>query len=170
MDHTPRIYVADLAAYNNGILHGQWIDATDSVDDILQQITDMLQDSPVSDAEEFAIHDYDNFGPCSLSEYASIESVHEIAAFLDEHPDLGAELLSHFNNQVDEATNALEQYYGCYRSLAEYAQQFTEDTTDIPSHLAYYIDYEAMARDLELSGDIFTIQVGYHEVHVFGSQ
>ena len=26
----PRIYVACLAAYNNGILHGAWIEATDA--------------------------------------------------------------------------------------------------------------------------------------------
>ncbi|WP_447531297.1 antirestriction protein ArdA, partial [Legionella pneumophila] len=25
---TPQIYVACLAAYNNGIVHGEWIDAT----------------------------------------------------------------------------------------------------------------------------------------------
>lgn len=29
-----RIYVADLAAYNNGILHGVWIDACDDLDTI----------------------------------------------------------------------------------------------------------------------------------------
>ena len=28
-----RIYVADLAAYNNGKLHGVWIDATSDLDD-----------------------------------------------------------------------------------------------------------------------------------------
>jgi len=36
------IYVADLAAYNNGILHGVWIDATQDIDDIQEQINDML--------------------------------------------------------------------------------------------------------------------------------
>ena len=29
---TPRIYVADLAAYNAGRLHGVWIDATQDVE------------------------------------------------------------------------------------------------------------------------------------------
>ena len=29
-----RIYVADLAAYNNGKLHGVWINASDDLDDI----------------------------------------------------------------------------------------------------------------------------------------
>ncbi|MDQ0317767.1 antirestriction protein ArdA [Amorphus orientalis] len=41
-----RIYVADLAAYNNGILHGKWINATDDVADMSREISDMLKASP----------------------------------------------------------------------------------------------------------------------------
>lgn len=33
-----RIYVADLAACNNVFLHGAWIDASDDLDDIWEQI------------------------------------------------------------------------------------------------------------------------------------
>ncbi len=40
------IYVADLAAYNNGIMHGVWIDATQDIDNIHEQINDMLASSP----------------------------------------------------------------------------------------------------------------------------
>ena len=40
-----RIYVADLAAYNNGKLHGVWIDATQDLDAIQDQINAMLADS-----------------------------------------------------------------------------------------------------------------------------
>jgi len=58
----PRIYVADLAAYNNGILHGVWIDATTELDDIQEQVRKMLRSSPEQDAEEYAIHDYEGFG------------------------------------------------------------------------------------------------------------
>jgi len=32
-----------------------------------------------------------------------------------------------------------------------------------------YIDYERMGRDVELGGDIFTIETGYQEVHIFWS-
>ncbi|HBO1348742.1 TPA: antirestriction protein ArdA, partial [Pseudomonas aeruginosa] len=37
-----RIYVADLAAYNAGHLHGVWIDATLGLDDIQAQVSAML--------------------------------------------------------------------------------------------------------------------------------
>ncbi|KDA00755.1 antirestriction protein ArdA, partial [Hyphomonas oceanitis] len=51
----PRIYVACLAAYNNGRLHGCWIDTTDP-HEVWQQVREMLAASPEPDAEEWAIH------------------------------------------------------------------------------------------------------------------
>ena len=51
--------------------------------------------------------------------------------------------------------------------MADFAEEFTTDTTEIPESLAYYIGYEKMGRDMELSGDIFTIEMGYREVHIF---
>jgi antirestriction protein len=57
----PRIYVACLSAYNNGYLHGWWIDADQEPDALLSDIEEMLADSPMDDAEEWAIHDYENF-------------------------------------------------------------------------------------------------------------
>lgn len=53
---TPRIYVACLAAYNSGRLHGAWIDASQDVDDIWNELKQVLASSPVPDAEEWAIH------------------------------------------------------------------------------------------------------------------
>lgn len=51
-------------------------------------------------------------------------------------------------------------YSGSHESVAGYAQELTEQTGDIPQHLEMYIDYGLMARDMELSGDIFTIAMG----------
>lgn len=45
--------------------------------------------------------------------------------------------------------------------------RLTEGTSEIPEHLARYIDYSAMAHDMEISGDIFTIETGFEEVHIF---
>ncbi|MCB0094432.1 MAG: antirestriction protein ArdA, partial [Caldilineaceae bacterium] len=55
----------------------------------------------------------------------------------------------------------------CYANLADFAQELTEDTTKIPENLRYYIDYERMGRDMEMSGEIFTIEAAHDEVHVF---
>ena len=165
---TPKIYVACLAAYNNGKLHGAWIDADQSSEAIYEEIQEMLKSSPERLAEEWAIHDYEGFGDIRLSEWESIELIADMAAFINEHEKLGLALLSHFCGDVREARFALEDNYcGVFHSLADFAQHITEETTKIPKNLAYYIDYEAMARDMEYSGDVFTVETGNAQVHVF---
>jgi len=163
-----RIYIADLAAYNNGKLHGVWIDATDCMEDIQEQINNMLAESPEGFAEEYAIHDYEGFAGYSLGEYDCIETVHDIAYFILDNPEIGGELLSYCCGDLDKAkTDIDENYSGCYKSLADYAQELTEETTQIRDSLAYYIDYERMGRDMELSGDVYTIETSFEEIHIF---
>jgi antirestriction protein len=165
---TPHIYVACLASYNNGILHGRWIDAFQDADGIRAEVRMMLAASPVPDAEEWAIHDYEGFEGVRLSEWEGFDRVAELAAFLDEHGELGAKVLEHVGGTLDEAREMLEDNYcGEYRSLADFAQEITEETTEIPPTLCHYIDYEAMARDMELGGDVFTVETGFEAVHVF---
>lgn len=165
---TPSIYVACLSAYNNGYLHGAWIDASQEPDTINAEIVAMLKRSPMPDAEEYAIHDYEGFGNMRLSEYEGIAEVCRKAAFIIEHGDLGAAILEHFSGDMDEAEDALnERYYGQYISLADYMQELTEQCQTIPENLRYYIDWDSMARDAELSGDLFTIETAHNEVHVF---
>lgn len=171
LETTPRIYVACLAAYNAGKLHGEWIDAHQEPDDIMADIQKMLAASPEPDAEEWAIHDYEGFASLALSEYESIERISQLAEFIEEHGEVGAQVLSHFGGSLDEARQALdENYCGEYQSLEDYAEQFAEDCgymNQVPENLRYYIDFERFGRDMELNGDIFTIELGYQEVHVF---
>ena len=162
-----KIYVACLAAYNNGILHGRWIDAEQEAWAIYDDIRAMLNASPIPEAEEWAIHDYEGFEGVSIAEYQGIEHVSDLAAFIAEHGELGAKLIDHFGD-IEEARKALEDgYHGSFPSLADYVQELTEDCTTIPEHLRFYIDWHAMARDAELSGDVFTIQTAFDEIHVF---
>lgn len=159
-DTKPRIYVACLAAYNSGILHGTWIDATQDPWSIWDDVRAMLAASPIAGAEKHAIHDYEGF-----------EEVTALAGFIMEHGPLGGALLSHFGGDLDEAREALsDQYLGCHASLADYMQEVTEETTAIPQALRFYIDWQAMARDAEMSGDLFTIETGYEQTHVFAAR
>ena len=103
-----------------------------------------------------------------LNEYAGIETAHEVVCFIAEYPDFGGELLNHFGGDLEDAKTAAEDNYcGCYQSLADYAQELTEETMQIPENLTYYIDYERMGRDMEMSGDLFIIETGFETVHVF---
>lgn len=166
----PRVYAACLAAYNNGRLHGRWIDADQEPDAIQDDINTMLAASPEPGAEEWAWHDYEGFEGARIEEYSSIETIAALAGFIAEHGPLGGKLLEHFGGDLEDARAAFETYAGVHQSLADFAQELTEDSTDIPESLRFYIDYEIMAHDMELSGDVFTIELGFEDVHVFWSR
>tara|TARA_R110002124_G_scaffold278873_2_gene451085 strand:+ start:5430 stop:5951 length:522 start_codon:yes stop_codon:yes gene_type:complete len=168
MSETIQIYVADLAAYNNGILHGAWIDATLSEDEILDLIKELLQNSPEEDAEEYAIHDYDGFEGLDVSEFEGIKTICETALFIEEHGALGGAVASYFGSNISDAKNALtDGYIGEYISAEDYARELVEEGPDLPSYIENYIDYAAMARDMEMSGDFFTIELGFEQIHLF---
>jgi len=169
---TPRIYVACLAAYNAGTLHGRWIECDQVANGIRTEIKEMLSRSPEPFAEEWAIHDYEYFGGVSLHEF---ECLDDIAAYCEARETWG-DLLSHVVNhcggigQLDEAIKMLgEEYAGEADSVADWSEDFLEETgqlESVPENLRYYIDFARYARDMELSGDIFTIEADSN-VHVF---
>ncbi|WP_284154937.1 antirestriction protein ArdA [Algicella marina] len=163
-----QIYVACLASYNNGILHGAWINAEQAAYAIYDEVQAMLAASPMEDAEEWAIHDYEGFEGVRLSEWSGFAEVAKLAAFIAEHGKIGAELITYLGS-LEDARKAIEDSYaGAYRSLAEFAEEMTEQSTDIPENLRFYIDYDRMARDIEIN-DVFTVETGFEQVHVFWS-
>lgn len=164
----PCIYVACLAAYNHGYLHGAWIDAAQEPWALYDDVRAMLMASPIAQAEEWAIHDYEGFGQLRIGEHTGLERVSALASFIAEHGGIGAALLDYYSGSLDEAREALAgRYLGQHASLADYMQEVTEETTPVPHALRYYIDYAAMARDAELSGDLFTLSTAFDVVHVF---
>lgn len=172
--NTPRIYVASLADYNSGRLHGRWIDADQPADAIRDEIAKMLSESKEPIAEEWAIHDYDNFAGLGLSEYEDIDKVAEVAFLITEHGPLFASLASYFGGTsgIDDARRYMEEgYRGEFDSLADYAQELTEECysdvlKNLPDFIKYHIDYDGIANDMDLNGDVITFE---HDgkVHVF---
>ena len=163
----PRIYVACLAAYNEGILHGQWLDETQKVEVIYEQIHKMLSESPMVGAGEFAIHDSDGFGSLSLGKYETIDTAHEKAMVFLEHGELGVALLLHHGNVLFVQDVIENHYHGCYESELEFAIQLFEELYmgKIPEAVQGYIDYASYKRDLFI-GDFFSIEVR-GKTHVF---
>jgi antirestriction protein len=163
----PRVYVACLAAYNAGCLHGRWIEASDP-DTMRAEVRAMLAASPEPGAEEHAVHDHEGFEGAPVSEWASFEAICTLADFIEVHGRLGACLYRHFGEDLDAAAAAFDDYAGEYPSLADFAETLHRECgTAIPEALQYYIDWEAIGRDLELNGDVFTVALSYDAVHVF---
>ncbi len=50
---------------------------------------------------------------------------------------------------------------------SDYAYDLINETTEIPESLRYYIDYDAIARDMEINGEIFEIN---HDLIVTNAQ
>jgi antirestriction protein len=168
---TPSIWVGSLSDYNNGILHGEWIDAAREPDEIWADINRVLAASPTmaqqgDPAEEWAIFDHDGFGGARIGEYDRVEVVAAIARGVAEHgPAFGA-----WANETEGDLEALARfedvYLGHYDSAEAYVEQMVDDLgyerlldEAIPDSLRSYVKFDtaALARDMEIEGDIRSV-------------
>ncbi|MDJ0769421.1 MAG: antirestriction protein ArdA [Ilumatobacter sp.] len=172
--HAPRIWAASLSDYNAGVLHGAWIDAARDPDDIDADIAAMLAASHQRGAEEWAIHDCEDFGPVRLGEYESIIDVSRIALGITEHGMAYAAWVAHHGEHPDDDFE--DCFLGEWDSLQDYAQHYADDTNldrllqeCVPGYLLAYVAFDAAAfgRDLELGGDIFTADTPDGGIWVF---
>lgn len=149
-NNNPRIYVACLASYNAGQLHGVWIDAAQDVDDIQDAIDEMLRQSPVPNAEEWAIHDVEDFESVPISEHESLEMISIIANGLMLHDEAYAIYCNIFDDY--DVDNFEERYQGCHRDKESFVYDYMEDigalkAVEDAGLQTCYIDFEAIARD-----------------------
>jgi antirestriction protein len=164
----PRIYVASLSDYNNGILHGDWLDATDEPDQLHAGINTMLATSPTTrrygePAEEWAIHDYEGFGPLRIGEYTGVERISRLARGIAEHGLAFAAWAAYVGDTEADLLDQFEdRYQGEWRDVEDYADDLLDQLdvdryiSDAPQWLQTYlnIDVKSFAHDLEISGDI----------------
>jgi antirestriction protein len=166
MNDTPRIYVACLASYNAGTLHGKWVDAIDA-DEIHEGIQTMLSESREPDGEEWAIHDYRNFHPLRISEHDDVDRVAELGALIDEHGAAYAAYASSVG--IDYATEQgfQDAYLGEWGSEQAYGEHLFDELHghDLAEHIAPYIDYAAYTRDLFMDNN-YSVE-GESGVYVF---
>lgn len=171
----PRIYVASLADYNAGRLHGCWIDLADpNLDDVVAQINAMLMTSREPLAEEYAIHDYEGFGPARIDEYENLETVVRIAEGIRDHGEAFVAWASLWNSRdINELERFDELYVGSFDSMREYAEELldglgidTDPDKWAPDVLAPFvrIDLDAFAHSLT---DMYSVVEGDTEVHIF---
>ena len=176
-----RIYVACLSDYNAGVLHGEWIDVSDA-DTMQGEIAAMLAESPTAKqdgcpAEEYAIHDFEGFGSIRLSEYHDLDHLCSIAEGVEEHGDAFLAWVANAPNDNTDKSDFEDVYRGEWDSLADYVQEFWEESGQMPEapdgqwwSPANYIDWDRMAHDLELNGEVWTADASGGKVWVFESR
>jgi len=63
-------------------------------------------------------------------------------------------LLDDLGYNIKDALDRYDEVYLHHGSAEDYAQELIEETTEIPESLRFYIDYEAIARDMKINGEI----------------
>jgi antirestriction protein len=172
----PRIYVASLADYNEGRLHGEWIDAAQDEEELERCVKEMLARSPSPGAEEWAIHDYEGFGLLRLDEFESLASVAKVASGIAEHGPAFAAWAAHVGADSEAIDEFEDAYMGEWESAVAFAEEMLDDMghveeimRGVPAHLAAYvqIDYEGFVRDLVRNGELATLEKPDGGIYVF---
>ncbi|HSX65944.1 antirestriction protein ArdA [Nocardioides sp.] len=160
----PMVWIACLAAYNDGNLHGEWVDAAVE-DDVLHAAAQrVLASSPVRGAEEHAIFDTDEFGAFRVGEYERLETVARVARGIKEHGHAFGVWAQLHDADPDILDGFEDAFLGEYESPEAWAREVLDDLNldgflrlgAIPESIRPYlhVDYEGWARDAELSGDV----------------
>ena len=145
----PAIYVACLASYNRGILYGAWISLEwcEDTSEISQAIQEILNGSPVPDAEEYAIHDSQSLPEfLSSQEWPDLEDLNTFAEVSANVDDREPYVMACDNeSRILTEDEFRECYYGHWSSPAAFAEDYYDQQgvlRDLPTELAYAIDWE----------------------------
>lgn len=170
----PALYVGTYHKYNSGSIEGAWLylENYSDKDEFLAACAELHKDE--SDPE-FMFQDFMNFPKSFYSEDCVKEELFEWLA-LDEDD---RELLDVYQNiRIDavpsEIDDIKDKFRGKYSSLEGYVIEFWEECGEYKQDdknwrsPINYVDWERMARDLKMSGDIDTAEHG-GEVYVFSS-
>jgi antirestriction protein len=174
-----RFYAACLASYNNGVLHGRWIDASADIDEMHRHIEETLRSSnfpnimvkdpatgeDVPSAEEWAIHDMEGL-PTRFGEHIGLEAIAAYVALVEEYsmePADMAAIVDEFGT-IEEAESALQdRFHGTYTSFRAYADDLADELLAPldEQHIGKrYFDYESFARDLAHDYTVIELESG----------
>ncbi len=174
----PQIWVGSLSDYNNGVLHGSWLDADREPEEIQADIQTMLAASPWTartgePAEEWGIFDTDNFGPCRIDQHEDLDWISGVATGIAEHgPAFAA-----WADVVEEPgllDNFDAAYLGHYDNLHAYVEQLINDLgydelldRAVPSSLRPYVKIDVAATARDLDGDLHVLAADGGGVWIF---
>lgn len=160
-----KVYIACIAAYNNGKLHGAWIDAAQDPGDIEAEIDQMLADSPASGGEEWAVHDYEDMP--DLGEHPSVDDISLHGRMMEAHDGAWLAYVDSVGKHYATEDSFNDSYRGEAPSAVDYAADMAEECYGKElGPLASYIDWERVARDMGFDGYNF-VDSGNGTVYVF---
>lgn len=166
---SPAIYVASLSDYNAGTIHGCWIhiDEDTTVEEVETRIQAMLAKSREPIAEEWEIHDTDNWPRGSASTVAGwgLEEVVLGGNLLAEH---GEAIMFHHRRHGDWDLDVFaDTYVGCFASENSFVEAELEIIWDmtIPTEIAPHVNWDSLTEDV--MENRFASFKGEDGIHIF---
>jgi antirestriction protein len=181
-----KIYVADLAEYNDGRLVGKWFDLSDYSDasELMVAIQEMLDEQTAKDKngevhEEWAVHDFEGFPRSFYSEYMGekdFEKLYQIAEVANDRGlpiDVLMEAVADFGADEDQIERIAEAYYTSIpasmgNESRDFAYEYIDSIgsiTDAVSNPDFYFDYESFGSDARMDySDEDLEEYGYDEL------
>jgi antirestriction protein len=182
-DDSPKVYIADLTAYNNGQLIGKWFDLTDYSDgsELMQDIQKMLDEQTKKDKfgdvhEEYAVHDFENFPREFYSEYMGEADFDKLISLINDAEDsnLPFDVIAKAMADLgkDEVSEVVEAYFGSVpASMGNEWRDFAYEYVDMVggisgvSNADYYFDYESFGSDERINmGGEAEEEMGYEDL------
>lgn len=176
-----RVYVADLEAYNSGVLKGEWIDLP--MDE--EELNEVLARHSNNFNTDWAIHDYENELGLTIHEYANIYELNELAESLQSLSREEQKIFATALEEVGYDDDSIEQilavlHNGDYSlhtdilTLTDLGYYVVEElvglTIDQMSMLSGAIDYEEVGRSYLYDShftNFFVEDLGWVEFHVY---
>ena len=171
-----RVYITDLEAYNNGHLVGRWITLpmdgdllAECVEDILREGKNICEDGHFH--EEYFITDYE-CDYMTIEEYDNIDELNEIAEAMEEMDEeeknsikflLDMGIVSDIYDTINEKENVRIYKNHTMEDIAYDYIQECYDLENIPEIITNNIDYESIARDMEIEGSFYHIDGDIYE-------
>jgi antirestriction protein len=162
---TATIYVGTYGKYNDGSLHGEWIDLEGlDKESFYEKIKELHSDE---EDPEFMFQDLEGFAYVIAGESGFNKGAWEALEVwqeLDEEEREAFGIWCDHMGSLDGCEDWRDQYAGQYESVEAFADELIDQGAlgEIPESLSAYIDVAKYARDLELGGDIWE-----EEGHIF---
>ena len=142
------VYISCKQSFKNRLKHGVWVDLTLPVEEIKRIIQNMLSSSLYAGNTGWWITQFDTPVPYDfLSDQTSLEDLHSMAMLIEHHGDVAVKLLAHFDGDIIETADAMEnRYCGQYDSETAFAQQRIIEDGYMLKGLEFAINYDAIWR------------------------
>ena len=166
-----RVFITDLAAYNQGHLVGEWVELPMEEAELGYKVMEIFAKGEEitgdTDHEEYFITDWESKVDNIIHEYSDVYKLNEQAETLESLDDADKKKVNYLMDYTGcTFEEALEHYQDVKvyedTTLEDLAYQFVDEGIfgEINPTIANYIDYEAIARDLgfdyvEVNNDLF---------------